>query len=286
VSSPEPTDGSPSEREKLLSGVEAISVAPDVTHLRRLVRAVADWVDLELSLIYEALREVAPQANGRLLDVGCGSKPYESIFRPYVTEYIGIEHQATFALTNASSQELKADAFYDGNSLPFANESFDTVLSVQVLEHTVEPLELVREMARVMKKDGVLILLAPFSFRLHEEPHDYLRYSPHGLRVLCEKAGLEIVKVHQRGSLWSLMGHKLNSYLVFQVGNFGRFAQSIGKLGFEAPVRTAPRYWTLPLVAPAIVTTAFGARILDKLMHDPTETLGFLIVARRQRLPA
>lgn len=246
------------------------------------MRSAADWIDLELSLVYAALREVAPQAHGRLLDVGCGSKPYESIFRPYVTEYVGVEHESTFSMTNASAHNVYADAFYDGTRLPFADGSFDTVLSVQVLEHTPEPSELIREMARVLKRDGILILLAPFSFRLHEQPHDYFRYSPHGLRVLCEKAGLRIVEWRPRGSLWSLIGHKLNSYLAFRVANIGRFAQSIGKLGFEAPVRTAPRYWTIPLVAPLMLANAIGARVLDKLLNDPTETLGYVIVARHE----
>ena len=45
----------------------------------------------------------------------------------------------------------------------------------------------------------MLILTAPFQFRLHEEPHDYFRYSPHGLRQLCEDAGLEVVRDDRPG---------------------------------------------------------------------------------------
>ena len=158
--------------------------------VRRTIRATSDWVDLQWSLLIRALEAVAPRARGRLLDVGCGDKPYERIFRPYVQEYLGIEHQSTFTATAANMGRSRPDRLYDGDRLPFEDGSFDTVISIQVLEHTPRPRELMAEMARVLRRDGALILAAPFSFRLHEEPHDYFRYSPHGLRELCSEAGL------------------------------------------------------------------------------------------------
>src|SRR5262249_22644967 len=153
--------------------------------------------DLQWSIMIEQLTSVAPHARGRLLDVGCGTKPYLDIFRPHVSEYIGIEHEATFASTSASAQSdaHKPDAIYNGDRLPYDDESFDTVLSIQVLEHTPRPQALLNEMSRVLKRDGTLILSAPFCFRLHEEPHDYFRYSPHGLRHMCALAKLEITEI-------------------------------------------------------------------------------------------
>src|SRR5262249_50278420 len=58
----------------------------------RAARAAADWVDLQLAHVVESLARVAPRTRGRLLDVGCGDKPYEHLFRPYVSEYVGVEH--------------------------------------------------------------------------------------------------------------------------------------------------------------------------------------------------
>lgn len=269
---------------------------------KRWLRQISDWVDLQLSLILASLRRVAPQAKGRLLDVGCGDKPYEAIFRPFVTEYIGVEHRETFQLTSAagpapgfeeglgqvrqpaqSSKKAGPDVLYSGDRLPFPDRSFDTVLSVQVLEHTPRPGQLVKEMGRVLADDGILILLAPFQFRLHEEPHDYFRYSPHGLRQLCAEADLEITHVEQQGSLWSLMGHKLNSYLAFRVANMGGMAQGLGKLGHEQATLARPRYWTLPWVGASMVGIALGARVLDRVLFDPEETLGFMVIARHRR---
>src|SRR5262249_1376491 len=234
------------------------------SRLKRAARAASDWVDLQWSLLGRALEVVAPCARGRLLGVGCGDKPYERIFRPHIAEYFGIEHEAAFSATGANLGSSRPDYLYDGDQLPFEKGTFDTVLSVQVLEHTPYPRRLISEMARVLKTDGTLILAAPFSFRLHEEPRDYFRYSPHGLRELCREAGLVIDHIEQVGSLWSLVGHKLNSYLALRVARIGSAAQELGKLGHEAPQQLRARLWTVPLVAPAVLAISIGARIMDR----------------------
>jgi SAM-dependent methyltransferase len=262
--------------------IEALLSLPSV---RGAARRASDWIDLQWSLVVALLAEVAPRARGRLLDVGCGEKPYEHLFTPFVTEYLGIEHEETFAATSASASARKPDLVYDGRRLPFEDRTFDTVLNIQVLEHTPRPQELVAEMARVLKDDGILILSAPFQFRLHEEPHDYFRYSPHGLRVLCADAGLEIVEVLAQGSLWSVLGHKLNSWLAFRVARLGALAQSMGKLPHEGARTESARWWTLPWVAPTMLGIAGGARLLDRVAPDPEEALGFVVIARRATAP-
>jgi SAM-dependent methyltransferase len=250
--------------------------------LKGLARSAANFVDLQWTLVIRALSRVAPLAHGRLLDVGCGDKPYLDLFLPHVTEYLGVEHEAAFRQTASSARQRGPDVFYDGKRLPFADGEFDTVLSVQTLEHTPEPQRLIREMARVLHQDGRLLLSAPFSFRLHEEPHDYFRYSPHGLRALCAEAGLEVERCEAMGNLWSLLGHKLNSYLGLNLAHAGGMAQRLDKLGHESEQPQAPRYWLLPAVALGMTTVAVAARVLDRVAPDDSESLGFVIVARHR----
>jgi SAM-dependent methyltransferase len=250
----------------------------------RFARRAANFVDLQWTLIVAALERAAPLARGRLLDVGCGDKPYLEIFAPYVSEYLGVEHEASFKATTSAGRKRGPDVLYDGQRLPFGAAEFDTVICIQTLEHTPKPQELVSELARVLRRGGRLLLMAPFSFRLHEEPHDYFRYTPHGLAVLCEQAGLEIERCEPLGSLWSLLGHKFNSYLAFNVTRAGGLAQSLDKLGHEAKQHARPRFWLVPPVALTMACVSMAARVLDRVASDDSETLGFLVVARHARL--
>ena len=258
--------------------------AMELGPIRRAARRTADWVDLQYSLILAQIARAAPRARGRLLDVGCGDKPYEAIFRPHVNEYVGIEHEGVFPTTNAAAADRRPDLYYDGNRLPFEDRSFDTVLSIQVLEHTPRPQPLVHEMARVLKLDGILILSAPFSARLHEEPHDYFRFTPHGLRAMCEEAGLEVTEIWDQGNIWSVIGHKLNSFLAFRVAASQGMAVQMGKHKHEGKTPAVKgRPWLLPVVVPAMVAVAGTARLLDRVAPDVTETLSYTVFARHRR---
>jgi hypothetical protein len=65
------------------------------------------------------------------------------------------------------------------------------------------------------------------------------------------------------------------------VVRIGGVAQAMGKLSHEAGASGGARVWMLPLVAPAMFAVSGAARVLDRALPDPTETLGFTLVARR-----
>jgi SAM-dependent methyltransferase len=73
------------------------------------------------------------------------------------------------------------------------------------LEHICEPQVLFKEISRILAKDGYLILSVPFLYHLHEEPFDYYRYTPHGLKHLAKEAGLEIVSLEHYGSAFGVL---------------------------------------------------------------------------------
>lgn len=132
--------------------------------------------------LHQHIAALAPQIKGRVLDVGCGSKPYRSLFT--VSEYIGME---------ISGGNKNADYYYDGKQFPFHEGEFDSVLSSQVLEHVFNPEVFLSEANRVLKTDGILLLTVPFVWDEHEQPHDYARYSSFGLRYLLEQNGFVIL---------------------------------------------------------------------------------------------
>jgi len=161
--------------------------------------------------LYKSLCEAKKYTKGRLLDVGCGQKPYEKFFSDFVTEYIGIDLPQS---KSANKLPKKADIYHDINKgLPFGNEFFDTVLCTEVLEHVPEPSSLIKEINRVLKKGGHLILSTPQCWGLHEEPCDYYRYTKYGLKYLVEKNGFELIFIEKRGGLWVMVGQRMSSLI-------------------------------------------------------------------------
>lgn len=71
-------------------------------------------------------------ATGKLLDIGCGNKPYRDVF-------VGIIAYAGIELPGNSAQSRVVDVYDDGSRLPFAGASFDTVLCNEVIEHVAQP---------------------------------------------------------------------------------------------------------------------------------------------------
>lgn len=144
--------------------------------------------------VFEAIRENASQLNGVLLDFGCGSKPYRDRFK-HVEDYVGLD----FDNPGHDHKNENVDVFYDGKRIPFTDSYFDAVLSCEVFEHVFDLEASLKELNRVMKASGKMLVTCPFVWHLHEEPNDFARYTPHALRYLFERNGFEILKIEQRG---------------------------------------------------------------------------------------
>ncbi len=86
--------------------------------------------------------------NEKWLDVGCGLRPYEGYFP--IGSYVGVDIEQS----GRSIGMKTPDYFYDGQVLPFANSSFDGVISTQVLEHVPNARSMLTEMNRVIKPGG------------------------------------------------------------------------------------------------------------------------------------
>ena len=158
-------------------------------------------------IVHQRMLSIAGRARGVLVDLGCGHRPYEAIFGGHVNRYIGID-------LDLSRYDAGAiDVLSSSEVVPLASESVDTVLSNQVLEHLREPGVAVSEMARILKPGGVAIITAPHIWGVHEEPHDYFRFTPYGLRHLAEKAGLRVESVDALAGYWVTAGARFCYYL-------------------------------------------------------------------------
>jgi SAM-dependent methyltransferase len=129
----------------------------------------------------------AAELPGRVLDIGCGVKPYRALFPG--PEYIGVE----IPIASRYGSRKLADVYYDGHVLPFPDASFDVVLSSQVLEHVFDPTEFLGEIYRVLRPGGHFLLSTPFVWDEHEQPFDYARYSSFGLTHLAKANGFSVL---------------------------------------------------------------------------------------------
>ena len=136
--------------------------------------------------MYKKIRQFAPQLQGRLLDFGCGTKPYRGLFTN-VSEYIGLD----FENEGHSHRNENIDVMYDGKTIPFADKHFDSVFSSEVFEHIFNLEQMIPELNRVMKKGAKLFVTCPFVWNEHELPNDYARYTQFALRHLLEKMVLK-----------------------------------------------------------------------------------------------
>jgi SAM-dependent methyltransferase len=149
-----------------------------------------------LSLVYlnRDLRRLAPKLQGKILDVGCGTKPYKSWF-PNVSEYIGLDIKGN----NHADVQIDEDSTW-----PLENEEFDGILSFQVFEHIKNiDVELV-EIGRVLKPGGIVYISMPFCAYEHGSPGDYRRLTVEGVKNLF--ADFEFVEVLKQGGIGSTVG--------------------------------------------------------------------------------
>ncbi len=126
---------------------------------------------------------------GKLLDLGCGKKPYKHIYDKYLNESLGIDVETT------PHMKQYIDKFYDGKNIPFDNETFDVVLCTEVLEHVEEPEKFLKEIHRVLKKNGKVIITVPFLQLLHETPYDFYRYTPFALKAMTSRNQLKLISI-------------------------------------------------------------------------------------------
>lgn len=137
--------------------------------------------------LLKSIKECSSLITGITLDVGCGTKPYEKYFKS--SRYIGLEIDTTL-----NRDIKKADYFYDGGTFPFANQEFDSIVTNQVFEHVFNPSQFLKELNRVLKMKGTLLMTVPFVWDEHEQPYDYARYSSFGLKSVLKENGFEIIK--------------------------------------------------------------------------------------------
>jgi SAM-dependent methyltransferase len=152
----------------------------------------------------EARRAHANLGRYRVLDVGCGQKPYEPLFAPYADAYVGVD-----PVENPHA-ELRGAV----EALPVEDGSFDVVLCNQVLEHCDDPAQAVRELRRVTAPGGRVLASTHGVMAYHPSPTDYWRWTHAGLeKLFAANAEWASVRVTPASGTTACLGMIASLYL-------------------------------------------------------------------------
>ena len=233
------------ENVKRLSGVSISKNAKDFITVYYLTKNIKQFVSV--------------YARGKILDVGCGNKPYETLFNTTKEKYVGCDV--------VQSSENKVDVISKATEIAFESNSFDTVFSTQVMEHVDNSDLMMSECNRVLKPGGIFILSVPLCWELHEEPYDFFRFTKYGLKELCDRNNFEVIEIVPNGGKWAaIMQMNINMiYSTFKKKNL--FIKGLKFLFINLHLTEL------------INRIAIKA---DDRFFDPLLTLNYLLVARKK----
>jgi SAM-dependent methyltransferase len=162
-------------------------------------RAFPDSSDhgfMTVHLIERSISLLAPELTGDLLDVGCGKQPYRSYFG----------HVKSHKACDFDGNRGEVDFACPAHQIPLPDESLDSILCTEVLEHVPDALAVWREFHRLLRPGGKVLLTTPMYWPAHELPYDFHRFPEHGLRHLVSESGFELKAIIPRGGPWAMWG--------------------------------------------------------------------------------
>lgn len=158
----------------------------------------------ERILLTNQMKKFSPFIKGIILDVGCGGmNRYENYFS-----------KKDKYLTLDIDPNNKPDIIASAENIPMGNNTVDSVVCTQVLEHLKNPTQAIAEFYRILKNGGYALITVPQWGELHEEPNDYYRFTNFGIKHILESAGFTLVEIDQRGGFFSVVSQTNIRYLI------------------------------------------------------------------------
>jgi SAM-dependent methyltransferase len=187
----------------------------------------------------------------RLLDAGAGEGNYKHYFS--AQRYCGLDLGIGDTQWNYGALDVVGDL----SGMPFRDGTFEACLNVVTLEHVKEPASVLREIARTVAPGGRFLLIVPFEWEEHQQPHDYFRFTRYSLDYMLIAAGFEDISIAPVGGFFRMLSRRMLYALQF----FPGVSIFIGALFF------VPAALVLPMLEP-----------LDRRRNF---TLGYICSARK-----
>jgi SAM-dependent methyltransferase len=143
---------------------------------------------------YQSISRHKKYLKGKVLDIGCGQADVKKYLESD-TEYIGLDYY----YTSVNWYDSFPDIYGNAMQLPLADNSVDTVLLLDVLEHLPSSEECISEIYRSLKPGGTFLLQVPFIYPIHDAPLDFKRWTKYGLQKILQQYNFEIVEERVQG---------------------------------------------------------------------------------------
>jgi SAM-dependent methyltransferase len=166
-----------------------------------------------------------------ILDLGCGLQPYKSLFKS--NSYMGIDIEDG----GHDIQAKIVDKFYDGQTIPYPDNNFETVICTEVLEHVQEPIRLLSEIKRVLKPGGEILLSMPFVWYEHEIPYDFNRFTSYQQQLIFKQAGLTITKIEGTTGVFRTCGQLISAFVFERLFTHNKPLKALSAVLFCFPIQ-------------------------------------------------
>jgi SAM-dependent methyltransferase len=218
-----------------------------------------------------AQQAMALPAGSLILDVGAGSCPYRRLFSHCEYRAQDFSELQPSQLRHGGYGSI--DYVCDAAAIPVEDRTFDAILCTEMLEHVPDPLAVVRELSRILKPGGRLLLTAPLGSGIHQEPHHYYGgYTPYWYYHFLSKLDFERIDVRANGGSLKFFSQESLRFL--------SLSRPFKSIGFISSLLWLPIWLILlPLLGGVI---PLAAHWLDRFDGEQRFTVGYHVIAYKK----
>ncbi|MFC1756649.1 class I SAM-dependent methyltransferase [Patescibacteria group bacterium] len=158
-------------------------------------------------LLERIVNDLKGYIEGDILNAGCGS-------------YDRYEFDGNVIKMDIIKKE--GVVYGDIHDIPFEDKKFDNIVCTEVLEHVKDPQLALKEIYRVLKDGGKVLLTVPQGVEVHEAPHHYWKFTEYGIKMLAENVGFRIIKQQSFGNWYSSVHHIIIRKLIKKFDLYNR----------------------------------------------------------------
>jgi len=221
------------------------------------------------------MKQAVSISNGsKVLDVGAGGCPHRKLFSHceyFTQDFVQLSD-------NQIQNQLgygKIDFVSDILNIPVPDKSFDVILCTEVIEHIPDPISAIKEISRILKPGGTLLITAPLQSGLHQEPyHFYGGYTKYWYQRFLIENDLTDLVIEPNGSLYT-------TYFSLGLTIFKSFLEIL--LGDKNLLRKLIAFISLIIFVPILlILNAIFSFLWESIFQQEGFTAGYHVMAKKR----